>query len=914
MRSRSIPTRALAAFGLALLLPGLAPGGPPAARPVAAASATPGFARTGGAATAVAIEGTIAFAGVGASLQGLDIADPLRPALLGAGLPMPELVEGLALADGHLYAATRESEGRGGARLWTFDLADPRQPQPIGPGLTLPVREVAALAAGLGMLVLASETDILVFDAKAAASPRLIARFPTGLPGGRRRGEAAIAIDPQGFAWVARPWGLFTVNLADPSPAGVTEQQPLATRALAILDRQVYALTESGALEIWPVGRQDRAPVVLASLATAPRALAAHDGRLFLLDQAGRRLRAFAATTPNELVLREEVWIANQASERAALAAAGGRLVAALERGGLVSAAAQGIADQGRPADAIAPPIVHAHLSGARAFASADTAGFWVLDLADPALPRVAGALQVLAGSGGAGDWFVSDPRQADPDAADPARRSVAFRSAIAVGGIAFACSAADGLFAIEVARPDDLRVVGHLPAAPPCYPGTELAAYAGHLYLTTEDRRLAVVDIADPSAMRPIALEGAGGIGNITTLALEDGFLFATGYAAITSGALHVMDLSDPGRPRRVAGMDFNQAYAKLAVAHRRAFLSGSFGSVAIVDFSPPDRLLQRPTYSGIVAGRIGRYDTLAYAAGPSHLDTFLSSSSGQLFPLGRMALPWAGEDWIGESDVSVAGGRVTILRGRAGLFAGTGPDGILDPSAEDPAPNPPAPPSPPPPADPARPPGSTPTPAGGACLGPARAVLVADSSADMAAALGAGGNADSPGLTPAIHAFLAAAEPGGLEIGLGRFDDQGELLTLGSDPVQLREAWPPGEGFDSRPAARPDLGLDLAQQALLADRDPALPRRDTVILLAAGAPDARARGLAQARASALAGAGVTLFTVALGPRADTDFLAGLADRPEHAHAAAGPADLTALLERLGRAAGGCGPARNRD
>lgn len=125
---------------------------------------------------------------------------------------------------------------------------------------------------------------------------------------------------------------------------------------------------------------------------------------------------------------------------------------------------------------------------------------------------------------------------------------------------------------------------------------------------------------------------------------------------------------------------MSFGQAYTRIAVAYGRAFLSGSFGSVAVVDFAPPATLVPRPVYDDIVAGRLGIVDTLLYAAQPDRLDTLLTSSAGALIPVDRVALPWSGEDWIGESDVQVDAGRMAVLRSRAGLFTGVGPDGITD------------------------------------------------------------------------------------------------------------------------------------------------------------------------------------------------------------------------------------------
>lgn len=921
MRSRSFPTRAFTGATVGLLSIGLGLGSLVPARPAAASGSAADFAQAGGAATAVALHGRFAYAGVGASLVVLDLANPMLPAALAPALPLPEVVDGLAVDQGHLYAATRESVGSSGARLWTFDLTDPERPRPVGKALALPAREVGALAARFGFIVVATETGVLVLDTKRPAMPRLLSVLPAGISG-RFGSGGALAIDAQGLAWIAGRSGLHTVDLAGPSPGRMVERHHLATRAVVALGPQVFALTESGDLEVWPAGGDALEPELLHALATAPRAIAATEGRLLVLDLAGRRLRRFAIGGPAGPAQDQQTWIAAQESERAALAASGPRLVAALERGGLVSATVGDLASQGRPSEPVLPPIVHLHQGGLHALASADTAGLWVLDLADPAQPKVAGALQVLAEDEvGDARWVLDDPTSPSALAQSGDRRAVAFRSALAIGGLAFACTAADGLFAIDWADPRAPRLLGQLPEAPACHPGTDMVGRAGHLYLSTEERRLAIVDISQPGAMRLVSAGDAGGIQDLMTLALEGEQLFAAGYAAITAGSLQVLDLSDPARPQPRARLDLDRAYAKLAVAYGRAFLSGSFGSVAIVDFVAPDRLIQRPTFAGIVAGKLGLYDTLAFAAGPGHLDTFLTSSSGQLYPLGRVTLPWAGEGWIGGSDVTIAGGRVAILRGRAGLFTTTGPDGLLDPDAAAPPPPASLPGATPPAGSANGPPASAPTPAiEVVCASPAPVILVADSMASAALAPPADLFDRGAGSASALQAFAATFEPGAAEIGLGSFGEQGELLAMGADPSTVLAAWAARDEPDAPSGnrwTRVDLGLAVAAQALAVEGDGPPPASDAaagrvagrgmVILIAAGGAEPTARRLAPPRAAALAAAGHRLHTVALGHDADRAFLAGLADRPEHAHAVQDPADLAPLLGRLGAEAGRC-------
>ncbi len=899
----------------------------PAPRPASAAGSRESFAQAGGAATAIALGDGVGFAGIGASLVPLDLSDPLRPIELGTAIALPDVAEDLAVDDGYLFVATRATGGNGDARLLTFDVRAPRSPRPIGAGLPLPASEIGAVAVAYGYLILATEHGVLLVDVKDPTKPRVITQVPTGASTTRRPWAADVAVGRDGLVWIARPWGLYSMDLDDPTPAGVSARNRRPVRAVATREledgaargTEAYALLEDGTVEIW-AARSAAPSAVLPGLAAEPRAIAVAGDRVIVVDQAGRRVRAFDAGTPGDLWLVDEAWVEAGASDEAAIATAGEVAAVALERGGVLALRAHDLAHVGRPAVPIAPPILHTHLAGERAYASAESAGFYVLDLTEPATPRVVGALQAVAAPDGM--LVAFHPSRPDPSALGPDRREVAFRSALTAGGVAFACTARDGLIAIDVALPERPEILGQLAAAPACNPGSNMAYRAGYLYLATEDRRLAVAEVADPRAMRLLSAGESAGLSGITTLALEDGYLYATGYTALTSGALYVLDTADPARPRRVAALDFSQAYAKLAVAYRRAFLSGSFGSVAIADFAPPDQLTQRPTYTGIVAGRLGLYDTLVYAAGAGHLDTMLTTSGGTLFPLGRIALPWAGEDWVGESDVNVVGGRIAILRGRAGLFSGTGPDGVTGPDRggePDPDTGPDRGNGDPPDESPSPPPALAAAP----CPAPRRVILVADTSADMADPFDVVGADGMTIVGTAIQAFLGAADLRETEVGLGRFDQQGEFLMSGQQPAALLEAWggqvaadlrsrvaadvrsQPGS-LDPTTGGRVDLGLELARQALGAGREAAPAEAaagsDVIILLAAGTPDGLTRFRAQARAQALAGEGVAIRTVAIGPSADAAFMAGLAGGPAGRQVATTAADLVDAMAELGR------------
>lgn len=944
------PRRAIAAPAgiLALACAGAAFRAEP---PAAAAAGSRPFAQVGGATTSIAIQPPIAYAGIGASLALFDVSDARHPTPLDVALPLPDVAEDLAIDAGYLYAAV-------GAELRVFDVRRPRRPVAVGEPLPLPVDKVGAVAAGFGHVVLASERGVLRVDVKDPAAPRIAAEIATA-PTGRPTWTADVAVTADGTAWIARPWGLFTLDLADPTPRGLAALDRRAARAVAAADAMAFVLFEDGTLEIWepvgPTAARDGASVarltgaapltrtagrshaadggasharaaVLPAFATGPRAVAAGGGRLFVVDDGGRRLRTFDVTDPALPVLVDAATTVVQSSPRAAAVVVGDTFGVALERGGIVTARTDDAGQVGRPTVPVVPPVLHAALAAGRLYASAEEGGFFVLDAADPRRPRVVGALQAVAGPDGLTAIDPAGPIEPGGPAAHLPRdldgptgdwHAVAFRSSVVAGDMVFACTAQDGLIAVDVSAPDRPAIAGQLGTLPACHPGTDMVQRGGMVFLTTQERRLVVVDTTDPAAMRQVRGTVADRIAGATSLALDGDYLYATGYAAITSGILHVLDVSDPEMPRAAADMSFSQAYTRIAVAYGRAFLSGSFGSVAVVDFAPPATLVARPVYDDIVAGRLGIVDTLLYAAQPGRLDTLLTSSTGALLPVDRVALPWSGEDWIGESDVQVDAGRMAVLRSRAGLFTGVGPDGITEAS---PFAGEPRAPAEPPPA--AAPPAKI-------CQPPARVVLVMDAATGRDSAAGSfgddAGSGDIAGaaLGAAVGAFVGAIDVGRIEVGLGMFDDQGTLVGMGRDAGDLAAAWegaamaeaPAGAGAQSPadpPAAgtaagRVDLGIDLAEQAL-SGSDVATPPEGAAIVVTTGRQGPAGEARAIARAAALRAAGAAVYAVALGPAADEGFAERLAGRPDRARVAADLAALVGVLRDLGAVTTGCG------
>jgi hypothetical protein len=82
--------------------------------------------QTGGAVTAVAVEDSLAYLGIGLRLAIADVSDPENPYVVSWSGILPELVEQISLDDDFIYVALGE------AGLWAFDKSDISSKSPIG--------------------------------------------------------------------------------------------------------------------------------------------------------------------------------------------------------------------------------------------------------------------------------------------------------------------------------------------------------------------------------------------------------------------------------------------------------------------------------------------------------------------------------------------------------------------------------------------------------------------------------------------------------------------------------------------------------------------------------------------------------------------------------------------------------------
>ena len=149
-----------------------APG--PAALPVAAPNAqnVELVGQIGGACYAVAVQGNMAYVGLGPRLAVLDVSSPTSPTLLGQSAVLPGVVEGVVVAGSQAYVAA------GSAGLRIVDVSSPASPRELGDYDTADCATGVALAGTLAY-VADREGGLRILDISNPASPREVGFYIT---------------------------------------------------------------------------------------------------------------------------------------------------------------------------------------------------------------------------------------------------------------------------------------------------------------------------------------------------------------------------------------------------------------------------------------------------------------------------------------------------------------------------------------------------------------------------------------------------------------------------------------------------------------------------------------------------------------------------------------------------------------
>jgi len=526
----------------------------------------------------------------------------------------------------------------------------------VGQVIPLPGKEVGAVSIGYARAVVLTEGGVAVLRLKDLERPTLEVEVAAMAPAGARTWDGSIAL-AAGRAWLARPWGLESLDLSrlESAPGSLTLQRldGVPTRDVAAAGDHIFALRANGRLTVLEAasGRVLTDQLV----AEEPLALAAGGDRLAVVDQGGRRLRRFTVAERLPVWQGDEV-LPPQGSARGDLILRGESVLASLESAGLLrQSAANG------PVDAL--PLLAAPRqlwpAGDQVWVAAGPAGFWQLEAAQGAASPAAGGRLLLAGPSG---LRLADPSQPSAD------RAVVVEAVAARGAALYLLTERDGLVVLLHDGPSGLRITGHLPGLAVASGATGLVLIGRLLLGLSPGGGVWTVDVADDWQPRLLGITADLGIWDLAPLGLDR--LAMVGMGALGRGRFGLAEIPQAGALDPPAEwLDLDAVFSRVAVEGHEAVLSGASEGIAIVYLGADGpRLLRR--FPGGRSGRAVLLKDLLQLTETQMLTYFLRQPGGGLRPLGSVVLPAPGLDDGAGRDAVDAGDAIYLPRGRAGVI----------------------------------------------------------------------------------------------------------------------------------------------------------------------------------------------------------------------------------------------------
>ena len=221
----------------------------------------------------------------------------------------------------------------------------------------------------------------------------------------------------------------------------------------------------------------------------------------------------------------------------------------------------------------------------------ANDAGLLVVNIEDPTDPRQLTQISttkaesvavegdhayVADGSGGLRVFGLEHPEAPNLIATYPLS---GYAKDIAVsGGFAYVACGSVGVNIVDVRIPDSPQFVGNFNSGGVVNGVTVLGNY---VYLTDQTKGLRIVSVLDP--VNPLL------VGSLQTTSFAQNVKISGKYAFIASfeSGLLIVDVSDPKNPRAVAGYDSNGQTDQVAIAGCHVYLADGYEGMKVVDVS---------------------------------------------------------------------------------------------------------------------------------------------------------------------------------------------------------------------------------------------------------------------------------------------------------------------------------------
>lgn len=588
--------------------------------------------QVGGPTTAIAVQGSTAYAGVGYRLLAYDVTDPAAPRLLGTTASFADFVLGVAIAGTRAYVAAGSSglhvvdisdpsrmsllgswDSPGSAEgvaisgstayladgpfgLRALDVSDPARPRPLGSAFDTKFAFDVALGGGFAF-VAAAGAGLLVADVGDPSRPVEVATLAT-------EGFARSVVLSGTTAFVAAQWGgVRVVSVSDPVRPREVGSVALPSWAfgVAVSGSTLYVADGSQGLRVLDVS----SPAAPREVGAFPITWA-HTGGVVVAD--GRAYVAVRGTGFHVVDVRDAaspraLGVVTQLAEARAAVAVGDLAY--------VAAAEQGL----RVLDlSAAPREVGAALAGDFSYCVAllgqktlvvgstgiKSPGVYFFDLADPRSPR---ALSVVA-----------DSRISPTD--------------VVVEGSLVAISGEPGIHLIDASDPAKPAILSYLElwGAGPLV--EDVALSGGTACVAQSEAGLRLVDVTDARSPKIV------GTYKPATLAQAQAVTASkrTAYVAGGSSPLHVVDISDPSSPRTLSVLPLAFGAERMRLSGTTLFVASGVRGIVTVDVSDPSN--PKVTGSRALPG-------YTFGVGPAGSRLFACAGEVGLFVLEASAAP---------------------------------------------------------------------------------------------------------------------------------------------------------------------------------------------------------------------------------------------------------------------------------
>lgn len=503
-----------------------------------------------GSAIGVAVVGNTAY--LGDESQGLailDISDPAQPRLLGRYKGVSRSFR-LAVRDQQVFL-TDTSRG-----LLILDASDPANPVKLGEVATGGGASDVALSGDFAFLASGSK-GVSVVDIRNPATPLLVTNVTLGT---QSVGTVALAGNTLYASGTSNGLLVFDVSVPNAPVLATNLTGGILSVGVAQAAGRVGLTDDAGAFRLFRV-TAPLAPVLVSQFPITLATSVAMDARHAFVSSGNGRIVILTLEEPARPTSAATVYVGIRDTTRR---------VHAGEKGA-VHLTGRGTLTTFSTADPLNPVATQTNavpgagaarlrFSGNLGVGMGNPPWLWTLDLANPQLPHLAGALNsdlsvedlVVDGTRGFGggfhrlDWLdFANPAQ--PALTTTLLTEETYRSFALRGNHLYAGTQGPALQVFDVSVPPVFTLLTNLPTE--SIPG-KLTIAGNVLYLfQSKQPALAIYSLEDPA--NPVRIGAYTNGLPYTQAVVHDGFL----YGQISQGGFEVLDVSDPGDIRRVGG-----------------------------------------------------------------------------------------------------------------------------------------------------------------------------------------------------------------------------------------------------------------------------------------------------------------------------------------------------------------------